>query len=67
MGFLSKICSKNYISIKIFAYFESARRADLKYGLILFIAMNFGNCKQTADTSEMPLSWFFVSFVGFYV
>ena len=52
-GFLSKISLKNKLFQNVFAFFESAWRADLKNGLIFFIAMNFANCKQTADMMKM--------------
>ena len=67
MAFLNNISSKNKLFKRIFAYSESAWRADLKNGLIFFIAMNFGNCKQTADASVMSVLRFFVNFVAFYV
>ena len=53
MGFLSNISSKNQLFKNFFAYSESAQWADLKNGLIFVFTINFGNCKQTADTSEM--------------
>ena len=52
-GFLSKISLINKLFQNVFAFFESAWRADLKNGLIFFIAMNFVNCKQTADMMKM--------------
>ena len=55
MGFLSKISSKNKLFQNIFAFSEPAWQADLKNGLILFITVNFGNCKQTADVTEMSV------------
>ena len=67
MAFLNNISSKNKLFIKIFAYSELAWRANLKNGLIFFIAMNFGNYKQTADASEMSVLRFFVNFVAFCV
>ena len=44
-----------------------AWRADLKNGLIFFIAMNFANCKQTADLMEMSLLRCNAHFDRFYV
>ena len=52
-GFLSKISLKNKLFQNVFAFSESAWWADLKNGLIFLIAMNNGNCKQTADMAEM--------------
>ena len=52
MAFFNNISSKNKLFIKIFAYSESAWRADLKNGLIFFITIIFGYCKQTADAAE---------------
>ena len=67
MGFLSNICSKNEFLTRIFAYSELAWRADLKNGPILFSTINFGNCKQTADVSEMSILRFHVDFVALYM
>ena len=66
-GFLSKISSKNEFLQNIFAFSELAWRADLKNGLIFFIAMNFANCKQTADLMEMSLLRCNAHFDRFYV
>ena len=66
-GFLSKIFLKNKLFWIFFAYSESAQWADLKYGLIFYTAINFGNCKQTADSAEMSLLRCYVSFDAFYV
>ena len=52
-GFLGKISLKNKLFQNIFAFSQSAWRADLKNVLIFFIAMNFGNCKQTAGMAEI--------------
>ena len=58
---------KNELFKKIFTFSESAQWADLKNGLIFFTAINFGNCKQTADSAEMSLQRWIVNFDVFYV
>ena len=67
MAFLGKISSKNNHFKKICAFSESAQWADLKNGLIFFIVINFGYCKQTADRTEMSKIKCCVIFNVFYV
>ena len=67
MAFLEKISSKDNHFKKICAFSESAQWADLKNGLIFFIAINFGYCKQTADRTEISKIKCCVIFNVFYV
>ena len=66
-GFLGKISLKNKLFQNIFVFSESAWRADLKNVLIFFIVMNFGNCKQTADYTEMSYLGWHVNFDSWHV